>query len=151
MWCRIFTALLLAHLTSVFLLSVGRSAITDDIFASAVGTMNGCGDHGLFRLSNYFCLYFTTPFPSPPLPIPTPCGVRPGPLTASTSLQRALILLCRSGRLSLPGTCKPTGVISSPCGVRSGPLTASTSLRRAMIKLCKYGSYYSTKAWFKCT
>ena len=68
MWCRIFTALLLAHLTSVFLLSVGRSAITDDIFASAVGTMNGCGDHGLFRLSNYFCLYFTTPFPSPPLP-----------------------------------------------------------------------------------
>lgn len=30
--------------------------------------MNGCGDHGLFRLSNYFCLYFTTPFPSPPLP-----------------------------------------------------------------------------------
>ena len=74
MWCRIFTALLLAHLTSVFLLSVGRSAITDDNFASAVGTMNGCGDHGLFRLSNSFCLYFTTPFPSPPLPASSGSG-----------------------------------------------------------------------------
>jgi hypothetical protein len=33
-----------------------------------VGTMNRGGDHGIFRLSNDFCSYFTTPFPSPPLP-----------------------------------------------------------------------------------
>ena len=30
--------------------------------------MNSGGNHGIFRLSNDFCPYFTTPFPFPPLP-----------------------------------------------------------------------------------
>ncbi len=31
--------------------------------------MNSDGDHGIFRLSNDFCPYFTIPFPFPPLPL----------------------------------------------------------------------------------
>ena len=30
--------------------------------------MNSGADHGIFRLSNDFCPYFTTPFSFPPLP-----------------------------------------------------------------------------------
>src|SRR5205085_614319 len=68
MWCRIFPALPLACLTAIFLLSVRCSTVAHELFASAVGTMNRGGDHGIFRLSNDFCPYFTTPFPFPPLP-----------------------------------------------------------------------------------
>jgi hypothetical protein len=59
----------LACLTAIFLLSVRGSTVTHDLFASAVGTMDRGGNHELFRLSNDFGLYFTTPFPFPPLPI----------------------------------------------------------------------------------
>src|SRR5512133_2354193 len=68
MWHRIFTALPLAFLTSIFLLPIGRTTVSHDIFASAVGAMNSGDDHGIFCLSNDFCPYFTTTFPFPPLP-----------------------------------------------------------------------------------
>jgi hypothetical protein len=47
---------------------MGRTTVSHDIFASAVGAMNSGDDHGIFCLSNDFCPYFTTTFPFPPLP-----------------------------------------------------------------------------------
>lgn len=67
-WCRIFTALSLACSTAIFLLSIGRSTITHDLFAPAVGTMNRDCDHQTFYLFHDFCSYSTTSFPSLPLP-----------------------------------------------------------------------------------
>lgn len=52
----------------MFLLSIGRSTITHDIFAPAVGTKNGDRDHQTFYLFHDFCSYSTAPFPSLPLP-----------------------------------------------------------------------------------
>ena len=68
MWHRIFTTLPLAFLPSIFLLPIGRTTVSHDIFASAVGAMNSGDDHGICCLSNDFCPYFITTFPFPPLP-----------------------------------------------------------------------------------
>jgi hypothetical protein len=66
---RIFSTLLLAHFTTLFLLSVGCLPILHDIFASAVLTLYHRGDHATFNLYNDFAPYFTTTFPFLPLPL----------------------------------------------------------------------------------
>src|ERR1700730_13842155 len=68
MWCRIFSALLLARFTTIFLLSIRSFPIQHDLFTPAVRAIYHSGDHGAFRLFNDFSLYFIITFSSLPLP-----------------------------------------------------------------------------------
>src|SRR5438105_15963599 len=68
MWCWIFSALSLTSTAEIFLLPVGRSAVTHQCVTPAMRTMNDDGDHRAFNLVYSWYCYAIVSFSFLPLP-----------------------------------------------------------------------------------